>query len=132
MGEDGAAYTQQNGRAERLNRTIMEMARSFIIDAGLGHQYWEYAAAMAAYSRNRTPTAANSEMMSPFEALRSQKPDLRQLPLFGAMAIVHVPDEMHGKLEAKSKDCICLGFAAGGCVRGRRYQEAVRFSRCCH
>jgi hypothetical protein len=104
---------QQNGRAERLNRTIMEMARCLIIDAGLGHQYWEYAAMMAAYIRNRTPTAANSEMKSPFDALWSQKPDLCQLPLFGAKAIVHVPDEIRGKLEAKSKDCIFLGFAEG-------------------
>jgi hypothetical protein len=104
---------QQNGRAERLNRTIMEMSRCLLIDARLPHGYWQYAATMAAYIRNRTPTSSNEDMATPFELLWDKKPDLCQLPLFGAKAQVHVPDALRGKLDDKAEDCIFLGFAEG-------------------
>ena len=32
---------QQNGRVERLNRTIMEMSRCLLIDTRLLHEYWQ-------------------------------------------------------------------------------------------
>jgi len=46
---------QQNGKSERMNRTIIEMARCLLIDSGLPKAYWEYAVKKAAYLRNRTP-----------------------------------------------------------------------------
>jgi hypothetical protein len=84
-----------------------------LIDAGLPHEYWQYAASMAAYIRNRTPTASNPNMASPFEQLWEKKPDLSKLPLFGAKAQVHVPEALRGKLDDKSQDCIFLGYAEG-------------------
>jgi hypothetical protein len=67
---------QQNGKAERANRTIMEMGRCLLLEAGLAHRYWEYAVLMAAYIRNRTPTKANPSQMSPYEVLHGKVPDL--------------------------------------------------------
>jgi len=104
---------QQNGRSERLNRTIIEMARCFIIDAGLGHRYWQYAATMAVYIRNKTPSASNVGSQAPYELLYGRRPDLRSLPLFGAKSQVHIADEKRSKLEGKTLDCIFLGFADG-------------------
>ena len=49
---------EQNGVAERMNRTLMESARSMLSHAGLSNRYWAEAVATAAYIRNRTPTAA--------------------------------------------------------------------------
>lgn len=74
---------QQNGRAERLNKTIMDMVRCLMIDVGLGHEYWQYAATMATFIRNRTPTTSNKGTISLFEAMWGQKPNLHNLPLFG-------------------------------------------------
>ena len=54
-----APYTpQQNGVAERANRTIVEMARSMIHDQGLKYELWGEAVSNAVYTRNRCPTQA--------------------------------------------------------------------------
>ncbi|KAF8630345.1 hypothetical protein AX14_011010, partial [Amanita brunnescens Koide BX004] len=46
-----------NGVAEHMNRTIVEMALSFLKDAGLPKTYWGYAVLYAVYIINRTPTS---------------------------------------------------------------------------
>lgn len=48
------AYTpQQNGFAERLNRTIVEKARCLLFDAGLPKCFWAEAVNTSNYLRNR-------------------------------------------------------------------------------
>ena len=49
---------EQNGVAERMNRTLMETARSMMAHAGLPERFWAEAVETAAYIRNRTPTTA--------------------------------------------------------------------------
>ena len=50
-------YTpQQNGVAERKNRTIMEMARNMLVAKHLSNEYWDEAVATAVYILNRFPT----------------------------------------------------------------------------
>lgn len=44
---------QQNGVAERMNRTLMESARSMIAHAKQPNSFWAEAVATAAYVRNR-------------------------------------------------------------------------------
>ena len=43
---------EQNGVAERLNRTLVEMVRSMLIDANLPHKFWAEALSTAAYLKN--------------------------------------------------------------------------------
>ena len=43
---------QQNGVSERMNRTLVEAARSMMEHAGLSNTYWAEAVATAAYLRN--------------------------------------------------------------------------------
>ena len=40
---------EQNGVAERMNRTLMESPRSMIAHVGLSDKYWAEAVATAAY-----------------------------------------------------------------------------------
>ena len=48
-----AAYSpKQNGISERLNRTLVEAARSMLSHAGLGNSYWAEAVATATYLCN--------------------------------------------------------------------------------
>jgi len=57
--QNSSPYTpQQNGVAERANRTIVEMARSMIHAQRLGHEFWAEAVCNAVYVRNRCPTKA--------------------------------------------------------------------------
>jgi transposase InsO family protein len=57
----------QNGVAERLNRTLMEMVRSMISCSGLPQSFWAEALSTATYIKNRSPTKSIS--MTPYEAL---------------------------------------------------------------
>ena len=104
---------QQNGKSERMNRTLVEMARCLLIDAALPKRYWEYAVSMAAYIRNRTPTSSNMNRKSPFEMIHGEVPKLSELPIFGSNMEVHIPDQTRGKLDPKSRRCIFLGLANG-------------------
>ncbi|GBN28982.1 hypothetical protein AVEN_795-1 [Araneus ventricosus] len=53
------AYTpQQNGVAERMNRTLVEEARTMLYEADLEKYLWGQAIFSATYIRNRCPTTA--------------------------------------------------------------------------
>ena len=72
-------YTpQQNGIAERLNRTIMNKVRSMLSESGKELKFWEEAAATAVYLINRSPSSA-LEFRIPEELWTSQVPDLSNL-----------------------------------------------------
>ena len=49
---------QQNGVSERLNRTLLEKARSMIYHAEVPSKFWAEAINTAVYLHNRSPTAA--------------------------------------------------------------------------
>jgi transposase InsO family protein len=52
-------YTpQQNGVAERMNRTIVEKARCMLLESGLKKGFWTESVLTAVYLINRSPTAA--------------------------------------------------------------------------
>jgi transposase InsO family protein len=46
---------QQNGRAERMNRTVLEMARALLMQRECAVKYWPLAMQAVAYVRNRVP-----------------------------------------------------------------------------
>ena len=46
---------QQNGRAEHLNRTLIEKAQALRFEACLPQSYWEFAVEFAVHVYNRTP-----------------------------------------------------------------------------
>eukprot|EP00253_Pinus_taeda_P035892 PITA_35892 len=86
-------YTpQQNGVAERMNKTLMERARSILSGAGLGQEFWAEAVDTACYLVNRSPSSA-LEDKTPQEVWPGKKPSLSHLRVFGCDAYVHVPKE---------------------------------------
>jgi len=51
-------YTpQQNGIAERMNKTLMERARSMLNGGELGQEFWEEAVDTACYLVNKSPSS---------------------------------------------------------------------------
>lgn len=105
------AYTpQQNGVAERMNRTIVESARTMMIHANLPKSYWGYAVLNAAYIRNRCISNV-LDGKSAFEIVEGRKPDLEKLRVFGCVCYSHVPDEKRKKLDSKAEKCIFLGLS---------------------
>ena len=104
---------QQNGVAERMNRTLVESVRSMLIDAHLPHKFWTEALSTAVYTylRNRSPTKA-VEDKTPYEAWSGDRPNVKHLRVFGCIAYAHVPKDERKKLDSKFRKCIFLGYGA--------------------
>ncbi len=114
---------QQNGVAERFNRTVVESCRSMSQDAQLSHKFWAEAISTSTYLRNRSPTKA-VDGMTPYEAWHDIKPRVDHLRVFGCDAYMHVPKDERGKLDPKSKKCILLGY--GRETKGYRLFDITR------
>ena len=109
--ESTAAYSpQQNGVAERLNRTLGEAARSMLLQANLSNMYWAEAVSTATYLRNRMVTSALKSKMTPYEMWFGKKPDLRHLRVFGCAVYAHIPDGSRRKLEKKAEKFRFIGY----------------------
>src|SRR4051812_14444940 len=105
-------YTpQQNGVAERRNRTLMDMVRSMMAQASLPVSFWGDALLTAAYLLNRVPS--KSVELTPYELWTGRKPDLRHLRPWGSAAYVHFTSHPHGKLGPRAKKCIFLRYPKG-------------------
>ena len=109
---------EQNGVVERMNRTLMESARSMLSHAGLSNRYWAEAVATAAYIRNRTPTAAFKEEQTPYERWYGKRPNVSHLKVFGCMAFAHIPDAQRQKLDKKSEKLRFVGYS----IRSKGYR----------
>ena len=82
---------EQNGTAERMNRTLLESARSMMFHAGMPKEFWAEAIHTATYVHNHSPTGLLKDV-TPFERLFGQKPDVSNLRVFGRIAFKHIPD----------------------------------------
>ena len=103
---------EQNGIAERLNRTIMELARSMIHHAKLPIQFWAEAVNTAVYLHNRSPTTALKDK-TPFECYFNKKPDISNLRVFGCVCYMLVPHGERQKLDPKSRKRNFCGLPRG-------------------
>jgi hypothetical protein len=99
---------QQNGVAERKNRTLMEATRTVIEDSGLSMKYWAEAISTVNFVNNRLVTEKRKE--SPFEIIFKRKSDLNELHRFGSDVYVKVPDEKRRKLDPKALKLKFLGY----------------------
>lgn len=100
---------EQNGVAERMNRTIVEKAKCMIFDAGLDDSYWAEACNMAVYVINRS-VCASLVNKTPEEVWTNQKVDVSNLKIFGTPVMVHVPKARRKKWSPKAKSMIFVGF----------------------
>lgn len=105
------AYTpQQNGVAERKNRTVMNYVRSMLSEKGIPKPFWPEAVKWAVYVLNRCPTVALKDT-TPEEVWSGAKPSVEHLRVFGCVCHIHVPDAKRTKLESKSISGILLGIS---------------------
>ena len=101
---------QQNGVAERANRTIMESVRSMLFQSSLPSTFWAEAVSTAVYLKNRSPSSYIKDS-TPYERWHEKKPDVGNLRVFGCNAFVHIPKEKrHGKLDPRSNCCVFVGY----------------------
>ncbi|XP_073268022.1 uncharacterized protein [Populus alba] len=104
-------YTpQQNGVAERKNRTMMNLVRSMLTEKKIPKSFWAEAVNWIIYVLNRCPTNA-VKYMTPEEVWTGIKPSVEHFRVFGCVAHVHIPNARRTKLEDKSVCCILLGVS---------------------
>ena len=101
---------QQNGLAERCNRTLLEMARCLLIDSGLTKMMWGAAIVHATRIRN---LVVRREEKRPTELMRGIKPKLwiRKLSIFGCKVFTRKRDRDVSKLEPKALEGKFVGYA---------------------
>ena len=105
------SYTpQQNGVAERKNRTLMNMVRCLLVEGRMPRSFWTEAATWSVHIINRSPTAAVTNK-TPEECWTGHKPNVAHFRIFGCVTYVHVPNEKRIKLEDKSYKCVFLGVS---------------------
>ena len=120
--EKSIPYTpQQNGLAERMNRTLVERARCMLHHMKVNKRWWAEAINTSAWLTNRMPNSVNK--LTPYEMWYGKKPNLQKLFTFGSTGYCHTPSEKRTKLEAKAMPCIFMGYADDYkgyrvCVRG--------------
>ena len=102
---------QQNGVAERKNRSVLEMARCMIFEKNLPKSFWAEAVSTAVYLQNRLPTKA-VQGMTPIEAWGGIKPSIKHLRVFGSLCYTHVPDVKRSKLDEKAEKGILIGYSS--------------------
>jgi hypothetical protein len=101
-------FHQQNGVPERLNRTLVTVARAMLQDAGLPERFWEDAIATACYIRNRIPVGPKG--MTPEEAYSGKKPYIGHLRAWGCLAYHYIPLEKRRKLEPTAAKTYFIGY----------------------
>ncbi|KAL5541326.1 hypothetical protein UlMin_044586 [Ulmus minor] len=79
-------YTpQQNGLAERMNRTLLERVRCMLLEGGVPKRFWGEAVNTAAYLVNRCPSSA-LDFKTPEEVWTGHPPKFDNLRVFGCVA----------------------------------------------
>ena len=99
---------EENGMAERLNRTIIQMARAMLHWAELPKTFWGEAAKTANYLRNVLPLANNQP--SPDEQWYGYAPVIDHIRTFGCLVHAHVPSASRAKLDRVSFQGIFVGY----------------------
>ena len=103
----------QNGAAERLNRTLIELTRAMLIANDLPIFLWEYAVMHAAYLRERAPTRP-LQGKTPYKAWFHKKPDVSHLREFGIPVYILLQGHKEApKLQPRSKRYLFVGYDDG-------------------
>ncbi|GJY37201.1 putative ribonuclease H-like domain-containing protein [Tanacetum coccineum] len=105
-----ARTPQQNGVAERRNRTLIEAARTMLADSKLPTTFWAEAVNTACYVQNRV-LIVKPHNKTPYELFRGRTPALSFMRPFGChVTILNTLDHL-GKFDGKSDDGFFVGYS---------------------
>ncbi|KAE8741808.1 hypothetical protein FOCC_FOCC012670 [Frankliniella occidentalis] len=113
--------SHQNGCAERLNQTLLNVVRCSLKRSGLPLFFWGEALQTAVTLRNFCPTSGGR---IPFEAWNKREMrlgDIKHLTIFGCQAWIAKKD---GKLGDRIEECLFLGYPEG--VKGYKFWSLER------
>ncbi|GJX23839.1 putative ribonuclease H-like domain-containing protein [Tanacetum coccineum] len=122
-----ARTPQQNGVAERKNRTLIEAARTMLADSKLPTTFWAEAVSTACYVQNRV-LVVKPHNKTPYELFRGIKPAWIMKHLDVYVQILNTLDKL-GKFDGKSDEGFFVGYSLSSKafrvynIRTRKVQE---------
>ncbi|KAI3735624.1 hypothetical protein L6452_15131 [Arctium lappa] len=102
---------QQNGVAERRNRTLIEAARSLLADSKLSITFWAEAANTACYVQNRV-LVVKQKNKTPYELLNKRKPFIGFFKPFGCPCTILNTKTHLGEFDSKADDGFLVGYSS--------------------
>lgn len=103
------AYTpHQNGTAERMNRTLMNMVRSMLHQSKLQKRFWADAVVTATYIRNRITCRGFPRNTTPYEKWYGSKPNVAHMRVFGSRCWYSRHGEHGRKLDTRAREATMI------------------------
>ncbi|GJU21805.1 putative ribonuclease H-like domain-containing protein [Tanacetum coccineum] len=105
-----ARTPQQNGVVERRNRTLIEAARTMLVDSKLPTTFWAEAVNTACYVLNRV-LVIKPHNKTPYELIRGRTPLIDFMKPFGCpVTILNTRDHL-GKFDGKANEGFFIGYS---------------------
>ncbi|KAA0038268.1 hypothetical protein IC582_003621 [Cucumis melo] len=122
--------SQQNERAERKHRHILDSVRALLLSTSCPEKFWGEVALTFVYTINRLPSSV-LQNISPFERLYGTLPNYSNLKVFGCACFILLHPHEHIKLEPSARLYCFLGYDTGhkGFRWWNPYSNRLRISR---
>ena len=125
---------EQNGVAERKNRTIVEAARAMLYDQDMPKFLWAEACNTTIYVQNRIPHRALGKI-TPEKVFTGKTPEVSHFRIFGSLAYCRIPKEKRKKLDQTAEKGYLVGYSENTkaykiCLPGSRkvvFRQDVKF-----
>ncbi|GKA30610.1 putative ribonuclease H-like domain-containing protein, partial [Tanacetum coccineum] len=105
-----ARTPQQNGVAERRNRTLIEAARTMLVDSKLPTTFWAEAVNTACFVLNKV-LVIKPNSKTPYELIRGRTPLIDFMKPFGCpVTILNTRDHL-GKFDGKADEGFFIGYS---------------------
>ncbi|PNY01489.1 copia-like polyprotein, partial [Trifolium pratense] len=116
-------YTsQQNGRAERKHRHVVELGLTLLAQAKMPLRYWWEAFSTAVYLINRLSSSVNPNE-SPYSLMFKREPDYNALKPFGCACYPCLKPYNQHKLQFHTTRCVFMGYSNSH--KGSTTQDAI-------
>ncbi|GJU53596.1 putative ribonuclease H-like domain-containing protein [Tanacetum coccineum] len=117
---------QQNGMAERRDRTLIEAARTMLADSKLPTTFWAEVVSTACYVQNRV-LVVKPHNKTPYELFKGFKPALSFMRPFGChVTILDTLDNL-GKFDGKSDEGFFVRYSLGS--KAFRVQSLINLQK---
>ena len=101
---------QQNGVADRKNRTIMVAMKSMLLDRYLPMHLLMEATRTTVYVQNCTPhRVLDNNTLE--ESFTREKLEVNHMRIFGFLVYIHIPKEKRAKLHPSGRKGIFVGYS---------------------
>jgi len=102
---------QNNGKAERVNRALMERVLASLLDAGAEEELWTAALDSVVHVLDRSPKSGLD--VTPLGALTGRRPNVSGFCFWGSRAWALKPKKQQRKLEPRTDVGRFVGYAVG-------------------